>query len=180
MNLFDPSIEFYVLHEKAWKFGGGDIFNPQGEKVGSMKRKLISMRAEIELRNPDDSAVCIINKKLMSARPIYDVKAPTGELIGRGKRPMVALRGSIDMYDSEDRMIYKAQGGVMKWNFTITDAHDKNRVYAEIKKSDKWRDVFAPAFNFKDRYVIHIVDPMAPRMMLLAYAIIIDNVYHDK
>ncbi len=180
MDLFDPSIEYYVMHEKAWKFGGGDIFNPEGEKIGSMKRKLISMRAEIELRNPDDSIVCIINKKLVSARPIYDVKAPTGELIGRGKRPMIAFRGSVDMYDPEDKMIYKAQGGVMKWNFTITDVHDKNRVYAEIRKSDKWRDIFAPMFNFKDRYVIHIVDPMAPRMMLLAYAIIIDNVYHDK
>ena len=30
MELFDPSIEYYVLHEKAWKFGGGDIYNPQG------------------------------------------------------------------------------------------------------------------------------------------------------
>ncbi|MGD9394988.1 MAG: LURP-one-related family protein [Candidatus Thorarchaeota archaeon] len=180
MDLFDPSIEYYVLHEKAWKFGGGDIYNTQGEKIGSMKRKLISMRAEIELRNPDDSVVCIINKKLMSARPIYDVKAPTGELIGRGKRPMIAFRGSVDMYDAEDRLIYKAQGGVMKWNFRITHPKDKNLVYAEIRKGDKWRDIFAPMFNFKDRYVIHIVDPLAPRMMLLAYAIIIDNVYHDK
>jgi uncharacterized protein YxjI len=180
MDLFDPSIEYYVMHEKAWKFGGGDIFNPQGEKIGSMKRKLISMRAEIELRNVDDSPVCIINKKLMSARPIYDVKTPHGELIGRGKKPLISFRGSIDMYDHEDRLVYKAQGGIMKWNFRITDPKDKNKVYAEIKKGDKWRDIFAPMFNFKDRYVIHIVDPLAPKMMLLAYAIIIDNVYHDK
>ena len=84
------------------------------------------------------------------------------------------------MYDPEDRLIYKAQGGVMKWNFMITDPKDEKRVYAEIRKGYKWRDIFAPMFNFKDRYVIHMVDPMAPRMMLLAYAIIIDNVYHDK
>lgn len=180
MSLLDPTIEHYVLHEKVWKFGGGEIYNPQGEKVGVMKRKLISMRAEIKLMNPDESEICIINKKLVSARPIYDVKTPDGELIGRGKRPMIALRGSIDMYDSEDKMIYKAQGGVTKWNFVITDVHDKKRVYAQIKKADKWRDVFAPAFNFKDRYVVHIVDQNAPRLMLLAYAIIIDNVYHDK
>ncbi len=49
MDLLDPSIEHYVLHEKAWKFGGGDIFDPQGEKIGIMRRKLISMRAEIQL-----------------------------------------------------------------------------------------------------------------------------------
>ncbi|MHA1956675.1 MAG: hypothetical protein ACXADL_17275, partial [Candidatus Thorarchaeota archaeon] len=82
--------------------------------------------------------------------------------------------------DTDEQMIYKAQGGVTKWNFRITAPKDKKRVYAEIKKADKWRDVFAPMFNFKDRYVIHIVDKEAPRLMLLAYAIIIDNVYHDR
>ena len=180
MDLLDPSIEHYVLHEKAWKFGGGDIFDPQGEKIGIMKRKLISMRQEIQLMNSDESILCIINKKLMGVRPIYDVKTPDGELIGRGKKPLVAFRGSIDMYDPDENMIYKAQGGITKWNFTITHPKDKNKVYAELKKGDKWRDVFAPMFNFKDRYVIHVVDPNAPRLMLLAYAIIIDNVYHDK
>ena len=152
----------------------------KGEKIGIMRRKLISMRAEIQLLNMDETLLCVINKKLMSARPIYDVKTPTDELIGRGKKPLVAFRGSVDMYDSEEKMIYKAQGGVTKWNFKITDPHDKKKVYAEIKKGDKWRDVFAPAFNFKDRYVIHILDQNAPRLMLLAYAVIIDNVYHDK
>ena len=24
MSLLDPSIEYYVLNEKSWKFGGGD------------------------------------------------------------------------------------------------------------------------------------------------------------
>jgi uncharacterized protein YxjI len=180
MTLLDPSVQYYVMHEKAWKFGGGEIYDPQGQKIGSMKRKLISMRAEIDLLDFDDSLIATINRKLMSARPIYDVKDPSGNLIGRGKRPMVAFRGSVDMYDANEQMIYKAQGGVTKWNFRITDARDKRRVFAEIKKADKWRDVFAPAFNFKDRYVIHIVDPAAPRLMLLAYAVIIDNVYHDK
>jgi uncharacterized protein YxjI len=180
LSLLDPSIEYYVLHEKAWKFGGGEIYNPQGEIIGRMKRKLISMRAEIQLQNPDESIVAIINKKLAAARPIYDVKDSAGNLIGRGKKPLIALRGSVDMYDPDDKMVLKAQGGVMKWNFRITDPDDKKRVYAEIKKGDKWRDVFAKSFSFKDRYVIRIVDPSAPRLMLLAYAIIIDNVYHDK
>ena len=180
MSLLDPSNEHYVLHEKAWKFGGGEIYNPQGEKIGLMKRKLISMRAEIRIEEMDETPLCLIHKKLVSARPIYDAKTPDGEIFGRGKRPMIALRGSVDMYDADDNMIYKAQGGVTKWDFKITDPHDKKKVYAEIKKADKWRDVFVPAFNLKDRWAIHIVDPQADRLMLLAYAIIIDNVYHDK
>jgi uncharacterized protein YxjI len=167
------------MHEKAWRFGGGDIYDQHETKVGSMQRKLLSMRAEISLFDSNGELLCVINKKLISARPIYDVKSPDGQLIGRGKRPMIAFRGSVDMYDANEELIYKAQGGVTKWNFQITDP-SKKRIWAVIKKADKWRDVFAPAFNFKDRYVIHIEDPTADRLMLLAYAIVIDNVYHDK
>jgi uncharacterized protein YxjI len=167
------------MHEKAWRFGGGDIYDQHETKVGSMQRKLLSMRAEISLLDSNGELLCIINKKLLSARPIYDVKSPDDQLIGRGKKPMIAFRGSVDMYDANEQMIYKAQGGVTKWNFKITDP-SKKKVWAVIKKADKWRDVFAPSFNFKDRYVIHIEDPTADRLMLLAYAIVIDNVYHDK
>jgi uncharacterized protein YxjI len=179
LSLFDQSIEYYVLHEKAWKFGGGEIYDLQGNKIGLMKRKILSLREEIRLEEVDGTLICIINKKLVSARPIYDVKTPDGELIGRGKRPLITFRGSVDMYDANDKIVYKAQGGITRWNFTITDP-TKKKIYAEINKIDKWRDILAPAFNFKDRYAIHILDSQAPRMMLLAYAIIIDNVYHDK
>ncbi|MHA1935984.1 MAG: hypothetical protein ACW97A_11930 [Candidatus Thorarchaeota archaeon] len=98
------------------------------------------MRAEIRLEELDETPICLIHRKLISARPIYDVKTPDDEIIGRGKRPMIAFRGSIDMYDADERMIYKAQGGVTKWNFRITDPKDKKKVYAEIKKADKWLD----------------------------------------
>jgi len=168
------------MHEKTWKFGGGEILDTEGNKIGIMKRKIISLRAEIELRNPDETPVCIINKKLAAVRPIYDVKTPDGQLIGRAKKPMIAFRGSVDMYDPEDNLVFKAQGGVTKWNFEIRHPKDKKKVYAVIKKADKWRDVFAPMFNLKDRYAIEVVDPDVDRLMLLSYAIIIDNVYHDK
>ena len=180
VSLLDPTISFYVLHEKSWRFGGGDIYDQQENKVGIMRRKLLSMRAEIQLYEPDETLLCTINKKLISARPIYDVKTPTGELIGRAKRPVIAFRGSIDMYDHNEIHVFKAQGGVTKWNFQIVDPKDKSRVFAVIRKADKWRDVFAPSFNFKDRYVIRVEDLEADRLMLLAYAIIIDNVYHDR
>ncbi len=180
MNLLDPAITHYVMHEKTWKFGGGEILDTDGNKIGIMKRKIISLRADIELRNVDETPVCIISKKLAAVRPIYDVKTPDGQLIGRAKKPLIAFRGSVDMYDPQDNLIFKAQGGITKWNFEIRHPKDKKKVYATIKKSDKWRDVFAPAFNFKDRYVIHVVDPDVDRLMLLAYAVIIDNVYHDK
>ena len=180
LSLLDPSIEYYVLHEKTWKFGGGDIYNPQGEKIGFIKRKLISMCTEIELCDSDEKSLAVISRKIVSVRPIYDVKDSEGSFIGRAKKSLIAFRGSIDMYDSDNKIIYRAQGGVTKWEFRITAPDDKKRVFAEIKRGDKWRDVFGRAFSFKDRYVLHIANPDVPRLILLAYAIIIDNEYHHK
>jgi len=114
MNLLDPKITHYVMHEKTWKFGGGEILDTDGNKIGIMKRKIISLRADIELRNTDETPVCIISKKLAAVRPIYDVKTPDGQLIGRAKKPLIAFRGSVDMYDPQDNLIFKAQGGISK------------------------------------------------------------------
>ncbi len=179
MNLLDPTITHYVMHEKTWKFGGGEILDTDGNVIGRMKRKIMSLRSEIQLQNADETPICIISKKLAAVRPIYDVKTLDEQLISRAKKPMISFRGSVDLYDPEDNLIMKAQGGVTKWNFEIRHPQDKKKVYAVIKKGDKWRDVFAPMFNFKDRYVIHVVDPAIDRLTLLTYAIIIDNVYHD-
>ncbi len=180
LSLLDPSNEYYVLHEKTWKFGEGEIYTPQGEQIGTMKRKLVSMRAEVTLKDSDESLLCIINKRLVGTRPVYDVKSPEGELIARAKKPLVAFRESIGMYDTNGYIIYRTQGDVIKWNFTVTDPRDKKRIYAEINKANRWRDIFAKSFSFKNRYVIRVVDRDAPRLMLISYAIIIGNVYHDK
>ena len=102
MSLLDPSIVHYVLHEKVWKFGGGEIYDSQGQQIGAMKRKLLSMRAEISLEEPNGNVICTLNRKLISARPIYDVKLPDDTLIGRAKAAMFAFRGSITMYDADD------------------------------------------------------------------------------
>ncbi len=175
MNLLDPAITHYVVREKSYKLSGGEIFDKDGNKLAIIKRKLLALKAEIRLEELDESPLCFIHKKSFSARPIYDVKTPDGVLIGCAKRPLIAFRGSIDMYNADDKIIYKARGGVSKGKIRIMDPKDKKNVYAEIKRSDGCRDI-----NFKDRYAIHVVDPDVDRLMLLAYAIIIDNVYHDK
>ena len=161
MDMLDPAITNYVLHVKACEFGGGDIFDNEGNKLGSMRRKIVSPRVVIALRDLNETPICIISEKLVAARQIYDVRLPNEQLIGCAKKPLITFRGSIAMYNADDKMIYKARGVATK---RITDPKDKKKVYAEIR-------------SLKDKYVIHVVDPDVDRLMLLAYAVI---VYHDK
>jgi uncharacterized protein YxjI len=180
VNLLNPSIEHYTIHEKVWESGSSEICNPQGVIIGKVKKKRISMKTEIQLLDHDETVICIISKKSIESVPIYDVKTPSGELIGHGKKAVVSNGKIADMYDSEENHIYKAVNGVTKRNFKVIDPKNKNTVYAEIESGNKWRDIFTPEFNFKNRYVIHIVDSSAPRLMLLAYAIIVTDAYHDE
>jgi hypothetical protein len=168
-----------VIHEKDWKSGSGEICDPQGEVIGLMKKKHISVKTEIQLLNPDKTIVFTISRKSLDSDFYYDVKTTSGELIGRGKKGAVSIGKLPDMYDSKKVQIYKAESGATKRSFKVIDPEDKTKIYAEIENSDKWQDIFAPEFNFKNRYVIHIVDANTPRLLLLAYAVIINDTYHD-
>jgi len=180
VSLLDPSTTYYVMSEKTWKRGSGDILDQAGVKIGSTKCTLLPMRTRIELRSPDDAILCTIDMKTVDSRPIYDVKDSNGNLIGRAKRAILALRDSICMYGPNDSELYWAVGDLTKRNFTITDSKNQDRVYATIAKRDRWQGIILPNLGLGNDYVIHIEDPEANRLIVLAYAVIIDNAYHSK
>jgi uncharacterized protein YxjI len=166
MDLLDKKIDTYLLQKRSWK-SDCVIFNPKGEKIGIVKHKRISIKEEIQLLNLDRTVLCIINKKLIDTRSIYEVRTPTGEMIGRGKE-RGTIRRSVDMHDSKGNIIYKTQGGAIKSSFQIIHPDDENKIYAETKR------------DIKNHYVIHIVDPSESRLLLLVYAIIIYDIYRDE
>ncbi len=180
MSLLDPSTTYYVMSERVWKRGSGDILDRAGVKIGSTKCTRLPMRTRIELREPGDTILCTIDTKSVNSRPTYDVKDSSGNLVGRAKRAILALRGSMSMYGPNDSELYKAEGDVTKRNFTITDSKNRGRVYATIAKADRWRSVFLPNLKLGNEYVIRIEDLEANRLIVLAYAVIIDSAYHGK
>lgn len=180
MSLLDPSTTYYVMSEGVWKRGNGDILDQAGVKIGSTKCTLLPMRTRIELKNPDDTILCTIDTKTVNSRPTYDVKDSGGKLVGRAKRAMLALKGSMRMYGPNDNELYKAEGDVTKRSFIITDSKNRDRVYATIAKTDRWRSVFLPNLKLGNEYVIRIEDLEADRLIVLAYAVIIDKAYHGK
>jgi len=180
--LFDPNRQFYVLIEKFWGFGSGDILDEKGEKVGIMHRVVISLGGKIELKELDGTTVAEIHKKIVAIRQTYDIKDEQENLLGRIKKSITAIvHPKLWLEGPNEEKLYEAKGKPMRWDFVILDA--KGKQVAIVSKLDKWRDVFLKGvFNFKDKYALRIendaLGKVDPRI-LVGFVLSIDNIFHD-
>ena len=180
-GLFDINRTYYVLKEKYWDWGGGDILDEQGQIIGKMKRKILSIRKKIELREIDGTVSATIHEKLVSARGAQDLKDPEGNLIARIKKKILTLfKPKLWLEDPEGNRWYEAEGKFMGFSFKVRDL-STNKIVAEIEKADRWRDIFLGGlFDFKDTYALRILDRETDRRILLGFVISIDNQMHDR
>ncbi|MFO8017644.1 MAG: LURP-one-related family protein [Promethearchaeia archaeon] len=179
-GLFDINRNYYILKEKYWDWGSGDILDQENQVIGKMKRKLLSLRRKIELREKDGSVSATIHKKILSLRGAHDLKTPDGELIARIKKKFLSFfRPKFFLEDPKGNRWFEAQGEFMGFSFKITDAQT-GELIAEVEKADRWRDVFmGGVLDFKDTYALRILDNETDRRILLGFVITIDNVIHD-
>ena len=56
-KLFDESREYYLLKEKFWDWGSGEILDKEGKIVGYMHRQIFSLRAKIEFKEVDNATI---------------------------------------------------------------------------------------------------------------------------
>jgi uncharacterized protein YxjI len=166
MGLLSPELNYYVLKEKWWDWGSGDIFNQHGTSVGKMHRRVISLRALTEV--------------LVSMRPSYMIKDVEGRLLGRTNRKILTLfRPKLWLEDSEGRKLLEAKGNFLGKSFEVKDMDGKLK--AKIGKSDFFKDlVLGGVFDFSDTYAIKILDSNYDKRLLLGFVIAIDNSVHDK
>ena len=107
---------YYLIQEKVWKFGGGDIFNEQGQKIGALHRVLLSLRADIELEEPNGVKIAKVRRKIVAIRPTYDILDMNDNLLGQTKQKLLAVfRPKIWMENPQGQVIYVAQGNFMRW-----------------------------------------------------------------
>ncbi len=180
-KLFDPDRDFYVLHEKYWDWGSGDILDEQANLIGKMHRKWISLRGLIELKEMSGEVKATIHRKILAVRQTFDLKDKYGEPIARFRRAILAIiHPKVYMENPAGDKVLEARGNFMRWDYEIWDVSDGHKV-AEIHKLDKWRDVFLGGiFDFADQYAVHIVDPNVDRRLVLGFALAIDNSMHDS
>jgi len=178
-GLFDINRNYYILKEKYWDWGDGDILDENNQIIGKMRRIILSIRRRVELLEIDGTLSATIHSKIVSARGAQDLKDPQGNMIARIKKKILSVfRPKFFLEDPQGNRWYEAQGKFMGWSYKVTDMSGK--LIAEIEKADRWRDVFLGGLiDFKDTYVIRILDNETDRRILLGVVLSIDNVLHD-
>ncbi|MBA7515621.1 hypothetical protein ES705_07663 [subsurface metagenome] len=180
-SLFDINRNYYILKEKYWDWGSGDILDENNQIIGRMHRIIFSIRKRVELQEVDGTLAATIHAKLISARGAQDLKTPDGELIARIKKKILSFFRPVFFLEAPDGTEwFRAQGKFMGFSFKVYDVTTGN-VVAEIEKADKWRDIFLGGmFDFKDTYALKILDNKTDRRILLGFVLSIDNVLHDR
>jgi uncharacterized protein YxjI len=180
MNLLDSGVDFYVLKEKWWDWGSGDIYDRAGVTIGKMHRRVLSLRALTEVTESDGTIVFTVNKKLVSIRPSYMLKDAEGNLLGRTNRKILTLfRPKLWLENENGEKLLEAQGNFLGRDFHVKDMYGDSK--ARIGKSDFFKDLLLgeTMFDFADTYAVQIQDPSYDKRLLLGFVIAIDNSVHD-
>jgi len=180
IGLLNTKTNYYVLKEKWWNWGSGDIYNEAGMPIGRMHRRVISLRALTEVTETDGTLVFTVNKKLVSIRPSYMIKDAKESLLGRTNRKILTFfRPKLWLEGKEGKKLLEAKGNFLGKDFKIKDL--KGNLKAKIGKSDFFKDlVLGGVFDFSDTYAVQILDPEYDKRLLLGFVIAIDNSVHDK
>jgi uncharacterized protein YxjI len=180
VGLLSPKLNYFVLKEKWWDWGSGDIFNQEGKAVGKMHRRMISMRAFTEVLNIDGSQAFTINKKLVSMRPSYMIKDSEGHLLARTNRKILTFfRPKLWLEDSNGQKLLEAKGNFLGKSFEVKNINGELK--AKIGKSDFFGDlILGGLFDFSDTYAIKILDSTYDKRLLLGFVLAVDNSVHDK
>jgi uncharacterized protein YxjI/DNA-directed RNA polymerase subunit RPC12/RpoP len=178
-GLFDINRNYYILKEKYWDWGSGEILDENNQIIGKMKRIILSIRRRVELLELDGTLSATIHSKIVSARGAQDLKDPQGNMIARIKKKILSVfRPKFFLESPSGERFFEAQGKFMGWSYKVTDM--SGNLIAEIEKADKWRDVFLGGLlDFKDTYALRILDNATDRRILLGFILSIDNVLHD-
>ncbi len=181
VGLFDLSRNYFIIKERMWDMGYGDIMDEEGKLIGKMHRILLSIRRRVELQELDGTVAATIHSKIVSARGAQDLKAPDGELIARIKKKIFTFfKSKFFLEDPLGVRWFEAEGDFFGWSFKIYDL-TTGKLVAEIEKADRWRDVFLGGiFDFADNYALRILDNETDRRILVGFVLSIDNVMHDS
>jgi len=172
-SLIDAERQYYVVKEKFWGRGSGDIYDEAGATIGKMERKILSMRSTIEVTEADGTGLFTVSKKLVSLRKSYDIKDENDM-----KKIFSFFKPTMWMEDAGGRKLLIAEGSFRGWSFTVKD--NMGQLIGQVRKSDALRDVFlGGVFDFSDTYTLQVTEPSFDRRLLLGLVIAIDNSVHD-
>ena len=151
----------YVIRERFFRLGeDSDITDESGRPVLHVDGKVLSLRNELVLRDPDGNEVGRVYRKLLSFRPTYEISVRGEEVAEVRKRFFTPFgdRFTIDIPGPED---LEMRGNLFEHEFTISRG---DQVVATVSK--RW-------FSLTETYGVEVA-PGEDEVLVLATVLALD------
>jgi len=146
------------------------IKNKLGEQLGFIKQEFVSWGPHFWLEDSSGVHIGEIDGKVITAHHEYEIKDKDGQLKAKIKKKILKLFGSEWwMENVEGREIARIKGNVVRHTYDIV-APDKT-VIAKVHLN--WATI-------RDEYCIEIIKQDFDPLLVLGYAIAMDNVEHSE
>ena len=182
-GLLDPCRMIYVIEENFTQGGSCIIYTETGLQIGTLNRRLLAIRDQIEIRDLDNQVVTSIHRKLVAIRPTCTLKDENEQLLGYLEKTLLnLLHPKFYLKNTLGDILLTAQGKLMGFDFMIysRDQIKPSNVVAKIHKIDPQDCNFISGdWNLKEIYGIQVLQPDIDRRLVLGFVIAIDNMIHD-
>lgn len=165
MCLVDSSRNVFVV---TWsEVGSGRFLDEQGQRIGSIKVKELPTGKEFQLID-DDSLAATITKKILGEYIKYYAYNSEVQLLGRVDWSVSDVRRVVSLCDENGTVLFLSLLNMKSWMFEIKDSDGK--IQAEISSPILGHD------GPKRKSTISFIDNESPKLPLLVFTIIIDDI----
>ena len=146
------------------------IKNRQGDQLGFVKKEFLSIGPHFWFEDKSGVHLGEVFGRVMTFHHEYDIKDATGHVKARVKKKILKLLGTEWwMEDASGNKIAKINGNFVHHTYEMT-APDRTTI---AKVHLKWVSV-------REEYCVEIVKPEFDPLLVLGYAIAMDNVEHKQ
>jgi uncharacterized protein YxjI len=155
----------YVVRQKIFSIGDRfTIKDENGNDIFYVKKQILSIGKKLRIFDMMDNELCYIEQKILKFMPEYNVYSG-GQHIANVKKKFAFFKN--DFTINSPNAQYHVDGNVWGHEFAI---YRENTIIGQISKK---------YFSFSDTYGVD-VDDNENQVTVLALAIVIDMVLHDK
>ncbi len=157
----------FYLKQAVFSFADAFKVYDENQRVAYHARaKLLSVNRQYTIyRGADDRLLFTMKRKLFSLMPHYELYDPADRLVAVMQKRIAFLKNTIDIESAGKQ--YRLEGSIWAHNFTLAC---NGRIVLTVQKR---------VLSWGDTYELQVADD-ADCDKMIAFAIMIDSIYHRK
>jgi uncharacterized protein YxjI len=141
-----------------------------GQQLGFIKQEFVSLGPKFWFEDNAGAHLGEIDGKVVTIHSEYEIKDKEGQVKAKVKKKILKLFGSEWwMEDANGYEMARIEGNIVHHTYDVI-AHDKTKI-AKVHRN--WVTV-------SDEYCVEVVKPDFDSMLVLAFAVAMDNVEHQQ